>query len=201
MKLFSKIISYLFHPLLTPFAGTLTYFIITPKYSPLALQGGTILPVFILTVIIPILAFLILKNLGLVKTVFMSDPKERKYPFYISIILLFMVLIKVIPNNFVIELYYYFVGLIIATSASLLLLVFGFKSSMHLMGIGSVLMYLISLSIHFEINVTAAISGVILVTGMVATARLYVKAHTAYEVVIGLIIGLVSQLLTLKFWL
>ncbi len=201
MKVFAKLISYLFHPLLIPVAGTFTYFIITPKYNPLILQGGILLPIFILTVIIPIISFLILKNLGLIRSVYKTEGKEQKYAFYITIILLLMVLIKVLPNNYIIELYYYFVGLIIGASTSLILLIFGFKSSVHLLGMGSLLMYLVSLSIHFEINVIMALSLLILGTGLVCTSRLYLTANSKYEILIGLIIGIISQLITLRFWL
>lgn len=201
MKLFLKIISYLFHPLLIPFIGTLTYFIITPKYSPLEIQSGNILPIFILTIIIPIISFFILRNLGIVSSVFLPGVAERKYPLMISILLLLMVLLKVIPNNYVVELYFYFVGLIAATFATLLLVFLKLKSSLHLMGMGSFLMFLISLSIHFEINITIAISLWILATGLVATSRLYLKAHSRAELLVGLLLGIISQLLTIKFWL
>ncbi|MBT8183497.1 MAG: phosphatase PAP2 family protein, partial [Eudoraea sp.] len=183
------------------FAGTVIYFIITPKYSPLELQSGNVLPIFILTVIIPIISFFILKNLGIVSSVFLPKRSERKYPLMISILLLFMVLLKVIPNNYVLELYFYFIGLIAASFASLLLLFLKLKTSLHLMGMGSLLMFMIALSIHFEINIIIAISVWILATGLVATARLYLNAHNRSEVLVGLLIGVVSQLLTVKFWL
>jgi hypothetical protein len=174
---------------------------LTPKYSPLELQSGNILPIFILTVIIPIISYFILRNLGVVTSVFLPGRAERTYPLMISVLLLVMVLIKVIPNNYVIELYFYFAGLTAATLASLLLVFFKVKSSLHLMGMGSLLMFLISLSIHFEINITMAISMCTLATGLVATSRLYLESHNRAEVLIGFFIGLVSQLMTVRFWL
>ncbi|MEM7382428.1 MAG: hypothetical protein AAF361_14730 [Bacteroidota bacterium] len=201
MKLFLKFISYLFHPLFVPIAGTVTYFTVTPKYSPLELQSGNILPIFILTVIIPIISFLILKNLGVIRSIFLPDLRERIYPMIISILLLVMVLIKVIPNNYTAELYFFFVGLIAATAASLILVFLNFKISLHLMGMGSLLMFLISLSIHFEKNIILAISMCTLASGLVATSRLFLKAHGRAEVLVGFLIGAISQLLTLKFWL
>lgn len=201
MRIFLKLISYIFHPLFIPILGTLIYFTITPKYSPLELQSGNILPIFILTIIIPIISFFILKNIGLVSSIFMPTIKERKYAFYISIALLLLVLVKVIPNNYIPELYNFFLGFLSATFASLLLLFFNFKSSMHLMGMGSILMYVISLSIHFEINITLAIGLITLTTGLVATSRLYLNAHTKPELFVGFLVGLISQLLTIKFWL
>ena len=201
MRQLFLLISYIFHPLFVPLAGTVAYFLVTPKYSPLELQSGNILPVFILTIIIPIISFFILKNLGLVNSVFLMSNRERVYPLIISIGLLLMIVIKVIPENYTIELYYFFVGLISATVASLVLLLFNFKNSLHMVGMGSLLMYLINLSVHFEINIILAISAFTVFTGLVATARLYLDAHSRVEVLIGLMIGLITQLLTVKFWL
>ncbi len=201
MKLFLNALSYFFHPLLVPIMGTLSYFVITPKYSPLELQSGNILPVFILTVIIPILIFFILRNLGVVSSVFLPGLTERKYPLVISLGLLLMILLKVIPNNYTIELYHFFLGLISATASCLILLFLNFKSSLHMMGMGTLLMFIVGLSIHFEINITLGISALTLATGLVATGRLYFKAHSRAELLIGFLIGMTSQLLTFKFWL
>lgn len=194
------LISYLFHPLFIPIGGTVAYFMVAP-YSTLETQSGNILPIFILTVIIPIIFFLILKNLGIINSIFLPSLEERKYPLYISCIIFLMILYKVIPNNYVNELFYYFTGLLTATCATLVLLFFKFKTSMHLLGMGSILTFLIALSIHFETNITIAISLFTLFTGMVATSRLYLKAHTKNELLIGFLLGCCSQLIILKYWL
>ncbi len=201
MRTFQEVISYIFHPLFTPLIGTLSYFVLTPKYSPINIQSGNILPIFILTIIIPIISYFILRNIGVVNTVFMPTLQERKYPLYINIALLLMVVYKVIPYNYTSELYYFFIGLICAYSSSLLLLFFNFKSSMHLISMGSLIMYLISLSVHFEINIIFALCFFILATGLVASSRLYLKAHSKAEILVGFIVGITSQLLTIKFWL
>lgn len=201
MKLFFKIISYLFHPLLIPIAGTLAYFQITPKFSPLPVRSGNVLPIFILTVIIPIIFYLILNNIGMVKSVFIPNLRERRFPLYINILLYLMILYKVIPNNYTIELFYFFVGLTSAAIASLVLLFLNFKSSLHMTGIASLFMFLICLSVHFEVNITIALSLIMLAIGLVATSRLYTKSHNGAEIAVGLLIGLFSQLLTIKFWL
>ncbi|APQ17799.1 hypothetical protein [Maribacter hydrothermalis] len=201
MRLFSNFISYLLHPLFIPIGGTIAYFFITPKYTPLDVQSASILPIFILTVIIPIVTFFILKNLGLVNSVVLETVTERKYPLYIQAAIILLILYKVIPNNYVSELYFYFTGLLGATFACILLLFFNFKTSLHAIGVGSLLMYLINLSIHFEINLIIAISVLIFFTGATFTARLYLQAHTRIEIVIGLFIGILSQLFTVKFWL
>ena len=201
MRYFWRVLSYVFHPLLVPIAGTVSYFLVTPKFNPLALQSGNILPIFILTVIIPIIFYLILKNLGIVKSVFAPTIKERKYPLYLSMIIYLMILYKVIPLNYINELYFFFVGLLIATFATLLILFVKIRASIHLMGLGSLLFYLIGLSIHFERNITIAIAALTLMCGMVATSRLYMKAHSPNELLIGFLLGCISQFFTFKYWL
>lgn len=201
MRFFLRAISYIFHPLFIPMAGTLAYFLVTPKYSPIELRSGNLLPIFILTIIIPVIAYLILRNLGIVSTIFMPNPRERRYPLYIYIILLAMVIYKVIPNSYTIELHFYFSGLIVAALSTLLLLFLKLKISMHLMGMGSLFTFLVCLSIHFKINITIAVSLLTLATGLVATSRLYLHAHNKPEILIGFIIGLLSQLLMVPHWL
>lgn len=200
MRLFLSIVSYIFHPLFIPVGGTLAYFAFAP-YSTLEQQSGNILPIFILTVIIPIIFFLILKNLKLVNSVFAPSVKERIYPILINIGLLLLILYNVIPQNYSNELYFFFIGLLTASIAILLLLFLKFKTSIHLVGMSSILFFLIGLSIHFEINITLAIGVFTILSGLVATSRLYLKAHTLPELLIGFIIGGFSQLFLFKLWL
>lgn len=201
MRELPKALSYILHPIFIPLAGTLAYFVVTPRYSPIGAQGGSVLPIFILTVIIPIIAYLILRNLGLVKTVSLTTTKERKYALYIYTGLLLLVVYKVIPNNYTAELHFFFLGLIAGNLACLFLLYFNVRASMHAMGLGSLAMYLVTLSVHFETNVTIGLSIVVLLTGLVVSSRIYLKAHSPAEAWIGLLIGLISQLLTVKYWL
>ena len=201
MNAFLKSFSYIFHPLFIPMGGTLAYFLITPKYISLEQQSGNILPIFILTVIIPIIFFFILKNLGLISSVFAPSIKERRYPLIIGILLNLMVAYKVIPQNYIQEIYFFFIGLIIALGAVFLLLFLKVKTSIHLLGMSSLTMFLVGLSIHFEINITFAIALLTICTGLVATSRLYMKAHTKTELLIGVLLGLTSQLLMLSYWL
>ena len=201
MKLFFKGIAYLFHPILIPFVGTIAYFLITPKYTSATFQSGIALPILILSVIIPIIAILILKNVGVINSIFDPNVAERKYLLYVGISLLFMIVYKVIPNNYIAELHFYFVGLIGAIFCALMLLFINFKCSIHMIGMGSLFMYLISLSVHFETNIIIALSVVTFATGLVATSRLYLRSNGRIAILIGFLIGMISQIMTVKFWL
>ncbi len=200
MQFLLRIISYIFHPIFIPLFGTITYFALAP-YSSLEQKNGTILPIFILTVVIPIIFFFILRNLKLITSIFAPSIKERIYPMLISSGIYFIILYKIIPQNYINEVYYFFIGLLTAAIAILVLLFLKFKASLHLLGMGSILLFLIGLSIHFEINITIAIGLVTLLSGLLTSSRLYLKAHTIPELILGFLIGASSQLYLFKFWL
>lgn len=112
-----------------------------------------------------------------------------------------MVLYGVISPVFSLELYYHFVGILGSLIACLMLVFFKFKASMHMMGISGITIFLIGLSFHYEVNVIFALSLFILSIGLVASARLYLKAHDAKELILGFLIGIVPQFLTFNYWL
>ncbi len=200
MRRFLQSVHYIFHPLLVPLAGSVAYFLIAPYSAPEKIRGNLV-PIFILTVVIPLLSLLIYKNFSLLGAKKFTAIKELRYFLYINILLLLLVVYKIIPKSFSIELHYYFMGIIAASLATIPLLLLNFKSSVALTGMGSFLMYLICLSVHFEKNITMALGFQILATGLVATSALYRNANNKPELLIGLVIGMTSQLLTVKFWL
>lgn len=200
MRVLSRVITYLLHPLLIPVYGILFYFRMTPKFHTLEFQGGNVLPVFILTVIIPIVSLLIFRNLGLMRSNLLLRARERIYPMLIFLGLMLMILFRVIPNHYTPEIYFFCLGIITATTACLLQALAGKVVSLHMAGIGSLLLYMIALSIHFEKNIVLAISLCTFCTGLIASSRLYLRAHGRAAVLAGWLIGLVSQLILLQFW-
>ena len=200
MRLFSKLLSFILHPVFAPTYGTVFYFLVTPKYSPLEMQGGNILPVFILTVVIPMGSLLILQQLGMTRSPLLLSAEERIYPLLIYLVLLLMVLLKVIPNHYTEELYYFFLGMALATTSCLFLALMGKVVSLHMAGSGTLLMFMVILSLHFEKNIVAAISLCTLASGLLASARLFLRLHGRTAVLTGWLIGLVSQLILIRFW-
>ena len=112
-----------------------------------------------------------------------------------------MILLKIIPDHYTEELYYFFMGMALATVSSLLLAIGGKVISLHMVGIGSLLMFFVNLSIHFEKNIVVAISLITLVCGLLASARLYLNLHGRASVLTGWLLGMVSQLILVRFWL
>ncbi|WP_340075206.1 hypothetical protein [Leptobacterium sp. I13] len=201
MERFFKLISYIFHPLFFPLAGTIVYYIISPKYHPPSMLQSVISAVVILTVLIPIIFFFLLKNIGWIKSIYLEDINERRVPLYIYIFLIFIVIKRVVPPVLSIELYYYFIGVLGALIACLLLVFFKIKASMHMMGIAALFFFVLGLSFHYEVNITFGLAVLMFLSGMIASARLFLKAHTGIELALGFLIGGLPQFITFSYWL
>jgi hypothetical protein len=201
MRTFNLIISYAFHPLFVPTYGTLFYLLVTPKYSPPDVKLGIIVPVAVLTLFIPLLGFVVLRQLGALRSLAWLPAGQRVYPLLIYLTLLLFVVVRVISKRYTEELYFFFLAMALVNATCLLLALGGRVVSLHMAGMGSLLMFLVALSLHFEKNIVAAVSLCTLATGILASARLYLKAYGRASVLTGWLIGLLSQLLLLRFWL
>ncbi len=201
MKQALKLISYIFHPIFIPLIGAIAYYQITPKYNPPEVEKGVLLSIFILTILIPIVFFYLLKNLGWIKSIFLEEVSERRIPYIANILLILMLLVRVIPGNFSPELYFFFVGVLGTMIASLILVFLKFKASMHMMGISGLTMFVIGLSVHYQVNLAYIISFLLLLNGAIASSRLSLKAHTPPELVVGFFLGFIPQFILLNYWL
>lgn len=201
MKKFYHFVAYFYHPLFFPLAGTVAYYMISPRFHPPEHWRSVIIAVSILTLFIPIIFSLLLKSIGWIESIELKNVSERKIPLYIFTFLIGVIIYRVIPFSFSLELYYYFVGILGATLACLILVFFGIKASIHMMGISGLTFFILGLSFHYQINITIALTFLVLSNGLVATARLYTKAHTFKEITLGLFLGILPQLITFNYWL
>ena len=201
MKRFFRFVSYLYHPLFFPLAGTVAYYQISPRFHPEEIWKSVIISVIILTLFIPLAFSFLLKSIGWIESVELRKTEERKIPLYIYIFLVSVVLYRVVPYTFSLELYYFFVGILGSLLACLLLVFFKFKASIHMMGISGLTFFILGMSFHYQINITIALTFLVFSVGLLASARLFLKAHTARELIIGILIGVVPQLITFKYWL
>lgn len=184
-----------------PILGSGLYYLVSPRYSPIEMSGTILIKIAILTICIPLILYYLLKNLGVVSSVFLEKLKERKIPLYANIILLLLILKIVLPDSFSVELYWFFVAALATTLACLMLVFFKIKASIHMMGICSVTMFMMILSVHYQKNLLLIISGLIIVCGLVASSRLSTKSHNGLELVLGSLLGLVPQLMVVNYWM
>ncbi|WP_345005099.1 hypothetical protein [Snuella lapsa] len=196
-----KSISFIFHPILMPLFGVVFYFAKSPRHIAIQAIQAKLVVLFILTVILPIVIYFLLKTLGKVKSIYLRSTNERIIPLLINCFILLLILQRILTPKQVIELYYFFVGILISTLSCLILAIFKFKASIHMIAVSGLFMFFIALSIHFSININGTLALMSIITGAVATSRLHVKAHSYLELILGCFIGMFPQLILVNYWL
>lgn len=201
MSFLLKSASYIFHPIWMPLAGSLLYFLITPRFFPTGVIQGKLLAISILTIFIPIVFYFLLRNLRKVDSVFMEDARERRWPLFFFILLIVMVLKQILNSYNYPILYQYYIGILASGIVAYLFSVFRMKISLHMMGLAGLTMFLAGLSIYYQINLVSSILFLILALGLTGSSRLYYKAHTPMELLLGFLAGFLPQLILWRFWL
>ncbi len=196
MTSLARIISYIFHPLLVPTYGMLILFginthsmLIIPYDSKVFLISF----VFISTFIFPALLILLLKRFGVIGTFQMDTQKERVLPILLVSIAFFVT-------------YYFFkyVGLmglltLFMAGSTLLVLIsllvnYATKISLHLIAWGGLLGTLIGFSVKYNYDLSITTGLIIILTGIIASSRLKLNAHSPFQVYLGFLIGLIGMM-------
>ena len=201
MKKILPFFSYLFHPIFIPVYAALVYFFFNDSYYTNPEKYFAVFQVVIITILLPVLFFFLLRTAGKVNSIMIEEMDQRKIPLLILCFLTILLTRKSITLDRFPELHFFFLGGLLSTIMALLLLFFSTKASLHLVAISALTLFVIGLSIHNQTRNTNMIAFLILMNGIVASSRLEMKAHTNKELVIGFILGSIPQLLLFYFWL
>ncbi|TXE18099.1 hypothetical protein ES692_07585 [Psychroserpens burtonensis] len=196
-----KSISYIFHPLLMPLLGVVFYFSKTPRFIPESVMKAKVFSITILTIVLPILLFYLLRTINKVDTFHLETVKERRIPLLINSIIIILILIRVLPKNEIPELYFFFIGILISTITCFALALIKFKASIHMIASAGFFMFAMALAIHFKININGTIALMCIILGAIATSRLHMKAHSPIELTAGFLVGLMPQVIVLNYWM
>ena len=196
-----KGISFVFHPLIMPLLGVLFYFSKTPRFIPEPVVKAKIFSIIILTIILPVLLFFLLRTVKKVDSIYLKSTKERLIPLFINSIIILLIMLRVLTSQEIVELYYFFLGILCSTLACFILAIFKVKASIHMIGASGFFMFAVALGIHYQININGTISLMMIILGAIATSRLHLQAHTTSELIIGLFIGLFPQFILINYWL
>ena len=91
MNFFLRVAAYIFHPLLMPLLGVFLYYGITPRFVEIEIMQAKLITVTIITFFIPIVAYFLLKNIGVLSSVHLEKVDDRKVPLMIQCVLLLLV--------------------------------------------------------------------------------------------------------------
>ncbi|QMU62834.1 MAG: hypothetical protein GKR88_00145 [Flavobacteriaceae bacterium] len=192
---FHKFISTLLHPIVTPTVGIILYFIFVPHALTKEQHFFILALVFGATYIIPIFMLLVLKGIGLIESFGLHTIRERKIPLFLMMVVFYCLGKSLLGISLIRD----FAVLFYGTSFSLVWLYFLFiiklKVSIHLVSMGNALGFFLVLIGMYNLNLLPVLMIMIVLSGLLASARLHLKAHTPTEVYLGFFIGMISQFL------
>jgi membrane-associated phospholipid phosphatase len=159
-----------------------------------------IFAIIILTCVLPVLFLLLLKPIKVIDNLHLDKVQQRRIP------LLFFLTITAVITNFIFDPieyripFYFFSAVFFSGVICFLLTFIKHKISLHALGISTFSVFVIVFNKEYGLDGVGFTSLCILVTGWVIASRLYMGAHTIYELITGLLLGIISQLLFLQYW-
>lgn len=201
LKKILPVFSYIFHPIFVSIYGALFYFLVTRSFFYDAQIYVTLIQVVILTLLLPLSIYFLFRSLGVVSSFTEATLKERQMPIAVQAILLLVLLKFSISKEITTELFYFFLGGLISSILVLASVILKFKASLHMIGISALTAFVYGLSSYYQLPFVNLFAFCIVCMGLVASSRLYMKAHTYPELIVGIIIGLTPQLFLYRYWL
>lgn len=192
----ARLISYLLHPLLMPTIAMLvlfsqqTYFVmILPDKLRLALLAL----IFGNTVVLPSVIIWMMLKRGLISSMQLPERTERTFPFIIAALCYFATYFM-LSNLGLPPIFLLFIlgGSMLIVFASLVNLFW--KISIHMLGIGGVTGGFIGLMLTRHIYAPGLIVAFVVLSALVAFARLKLNTHSEAQVYTGYIAGVVIML-------
>lgn len=193
LAIIANTVSIIFQPLLMPtlaFAILLYgYPTLLPDYS-FKVKLNLLIFIALITLLVPVLAILILYKSGLVSSLMMKERKERFLPmFFTSIIyaaLAYLFLTKLYINPLFSNVMISIAFVTFITS----FITYFWQISVHSTSVGGLVSLLFLLNIHVENeSMFILMLGLITLSGIVMSARLYLNAHNIWQVMVGYAIG------------
>jgi hypothetical protein len=173
---------------------------IQPKSIPKDFEHKILMVVFLSTYIIPVFFLFILKRRKTIDDFHLKTIKERRFPILFFTILTLLLGFRLLELNVINLLAYSFISSALALTIVFILLFMKLKTSLHTIAIGGLIGFLMVISYHYEIRLLILLLVFFLLFGIIATARLKLKAHTTTEVYLGFLIGVISQFLVYGYF-
>lgn len=213
-KISAKVISYVMHPLF--FIGYVLLFLMQANRYLFSFpndkaQGLLLISILTIAIMFPLMAILMMKALGLVKSLEMEDKFDRILPLIITGLFYLWLFVNIRKNDNIPSVFTFFVlGSTISVFLALIINNFS-KISLHAIGLGGFVAVITVitfqwtygfvdipipiLNMEFRLSDRFILMIAVLLAGMVGTSRLYLKAHKSDEVFGGYFVGILSQMI------
>ena len=199
----SKFLSYLFHPVFAPLVSI--YILLQlPIYINFKLTDEFvqfIYAVVLLNLIVsPIFASIYLKRKGFISSMHMENVKERTIPYLISCIFYLFTYYLFLQIEFP-QLYLTILKAATFVIISLMILsIMRLKVSAHLAALGGICGMLFIVGILLQLETSLLLMFFLLISGIVASARYALKAHSFIELGSGFCIGFIMQFVAFYYY-
>ena len=149
----------------------------------------------------PLILYFILKKIKLVQTIDLKTSKERIWPLLFNGLILGYLSFGLLSKSICVELHYLFLGALITAAIGMILALLKFKTSIHMMSTGGAFFFMVLVNLHYGYSFSTTFAFFVIVMGAMASSRLHLNAHTTNELAVGLLVGVVPQLLVFNHWL
>ena len=190
---FHKFISTILHPIVLPTLGVFIYFVFVSQSFEKRLQLIVLGLVFTLTYLVPLLKLLFLKKFRFIKDFQVSTIKERRFPIIFMMLLLYFLGNSIIQIPTIRNLGILFFGTSLSLTCIYVLFSLKLKSSLHLVSMGNMIGFFLIMTNINSLSMLPIIILLILLSGILASSRMYLKAHTPIELLIGFSLGIICQ--------
>lgn len=150
---------------------------------------------------IPMALYYLLRFTGKADSIMIADLEQRKIPLVFQSFLIILLLRKIVLLEYYPELHFFFIGALFSTLFALGLLYVKFKASLHMLAISALTVFVFGLNIHLQTGSVYLVPFLLLMNGFVASSRLVMQAHTPNELIIGVFLGSIPQIIFLFLWL
>ena len=188
----AKIISAIFHPILIPLYGLILIFSVPTIYSYMSLpvKKSLFLVLLINNVVLPLILLVFLKAKKIILSWEMESRGERLLPLFFATIFYAITSYIIIKFPTPIFIKTYFIG-IFFVAASVTVINNWWKISIHAAASGALTALALVLSFRMYHVITLPLMIVIIVAGLMLSARLKLKYHTPAQAWLGFLVGFI----------
>ena len=186
----SKLVSFLFHPILMPTYSFFLLFKFVPMFNLFMNLEQKILIIKVLllfTILVPLFFVLLILKIKDISSIYMKNYKERKWPILLSLGS-YYIAIRILE---MMHIHYLIINLLIG---AIMILFFAaiisnfWKISLHMMGAGGVVGAFIAIHYFFTYNIFLLVI-LVLCSGLIGFTRIQENAHNLKQVYTGFLFG------------
>ena len=190
----AQLVSLIFHPVFVPLYTVWLYFYLSPRFFLPANRYFLILYLSIVGVLIPLLFFSALLWTKAFSGYRLVYSEERLIFSVIMSVVYAVIFQKIYKYHQFVELFPFFIGIILSVLALAVYNYFKSKPSIHATAVSGALIFFIIWSYYSQVNIINYLSFMIFVATLVMASRVYLGAHNLKDIARGIFIGVLMQL-------